>query len=100
VPFATYLDFTDDSTVSSLSLITNGFGGTVDGVGFTLTSTDGVNFNEGYDGSGPSTNPGCQANGGPLKCDNDGAGISDDEMKYRTTEVSTQNVPLAGIQVL
>jgi hypothetical protein len=69
VPFATYLDFTDDSTVSSLSLITNGFGGTVDGVGFTLTSTD-------------------------------GAGISDDEIKYRTTEVSAQNVPLAGIQVL
>ena len=75
---AAYLDFTDNSTISSLSTISGGFGGTVDGVDFTLTSTDGVvNFNETYDGS---ANLGCQSGGGPLMCDNDGAGIGNDEI--------------------
>lgn len=76
---AAYLDFTDNNIVSSLASITDGFQGSIDGIGFTLTSTDGVvNFNETYDGS--PTNPGCQAGGGPLKCDWDGAGIGNDEI--------------------
>jgi hypothetical protein len=75
---ATLLDFTDSSIISSLSSISNGYSGTIDGVGFTLTSDDGtVNFNESYDGS--SSN-GCQSTGGVLKCDTDGAGITDDEI--------------------
>lgn len=76
---AAYLDFTENNTISSLTIITNGFGGSVDGVAFTLTAANpGANFNESYDGS--STNPGCQANGGPLKCESDGAGIGNDEV--------------------
>lgn len=75
---AAFLDFTDDSTIASLSLIAGGFGGSVDGVGFTLTSSDGaVNFDEAYDGS---LSVGCQSSGGMLKCDRDGAGIGDDEI--------------------
>lgn len=76
---ASYLDFTDNSTISSLTTITNGYEGSVDGVGFTLTAASlGVNFNESYDGS--STNSGCQDNGGPLMCERDGAGIGNDEI--------------------
>jgi hypothetical protein len=75
---ATLLDFTDSSLISSLTTISNGYSGSIDGVGFTLTSNDGVvNFNEGYDGS---SNLGCQSNGGVLACDRDGAGINNDEI--------------------
>ena len=75
---AAYLDFTDRNTVAALTSITNGFQGAIDGIGFTLTSTDGlVNFNESYDGS---TDTGCQSGGGPLACDTDGAGIGNDEI--------------------
>jgi len=75
---AAYLDFTDDNTVLSLSPILDGFGGSIDGIGFTLTSMDGaVNFNEAYDGSLDSP---CQGFGGPLMCDNDGVGIGNDEI--------------------
>jgi hypothetical protein len=75
---AAYLDFTDDNIISSLTSITDGFKGEIDGIGFTLTSTDGlVNFNESYDGS---ANTGCQSGGGPLMCDSDGAGIGNDEI--------------------
>jgi hypothetical protein len=74
---ATLLDFTDYSLISSLSTISNGYSGTIDGVGFTLTSDDGtVNFNESYDGSSGS---GCQSTG-VLQCDTDGAAIEDDEI--------------------
>jgi len=70
---AAYLDFTDDITIGSLSEpFTNVFRGSIDGVGFTLTSASGaVNFDgeEGYDGN---SNQGC---GSPLKCDQDGVGI-------------------------
>lgn len=83
---AGYLDLTDDSTISALlaSPITNGFRGSIDGVGFNLTSTDGqVNFKADgkYDGS---KNLGCQVGGGPLKCDKDGAGIGNDEISGLT----------------
>jgi hypothetical protein len=75
---AALLDFTDDSLVTSLSTISNGYSGTIDGIGFTLTSDDGaVNFNEGYDGS---SHTGCQSTGGVLQCDRDGAAITDDEI--------------------
>ena len=82
---AAYLDFTDDDIITSLTSFTdattNGFNGSIDGIGFTLftlTSTYGlVNFDESYDGS---ANTGCQSGGGPLKCDNDGAGIGNDEI--------------------
>jgi hypothetical protein len=81
---AAYLDFTDINTITGLTAYSdsdsNGFTGTVDGVGFTLTvlNSEGVvNFNEGYDGS---LNTGCQSNGGPLKCDRDGTGVSNDEI--------------------
>jgi len=75
---AAYLDFTDDSL--SLSSITDGYSGSIDGVGFTLTSTNPavvkLDSDGGYDGS--SSAP-CQA-GGPLKCDKDGVGINNDEI--------------------
>jgi hypothetical protein len=75
---ATLLDFTDSSLISSLSTISNGYSGSIDGIGFSLTSEDGtVNFNESYDGSSRS---GCQSTGGVLQCDTDGAGITDDEI--------------------
>ena len=81
---AAYLDFTDSDTINALNAFSagpaNGFTGQIDGVNFTLSAldTDGVvNFSEGYDGS---LNTGCQANGGPLKCDKDGAGIGNDEI--------------------
>ena len=49
---ASYLDFTDSDTISDLDGISGGFEGIIDGIGFTLTSSDGtVNFNEGYDGA-------------------------------------------------
>jgi len=87
---AAYLDFTDNSTILSLATITNGFSGTVDGVGFTLTSISGLNFNENYDGS---LDFGCQSNGGPLKCDLDGAGLTNDEISGLTS-VSGQTLTL------
>jgi hypothetical protein len=75
---ATLLDFTDNSLISSLTTVSNGYSGTIDGIGFTLISNDGgVNFNESYDGS---SSAGCQSAGGILQCDRDGAGISDDEI--------------------
>ena len=74
---AAYIDFTD----SNLFLLGNSsvFAGSVDGIGFMLTSS-GINRTEVYDGS--STNPGCQAGGvgGQLTCGNDGIGIGNDEI--------------------
>lgn len=71
---STLLDFTDNSTVSETS--SGVFEGTFNGVGFTLTSSDGlVNFNESYDGSSTA-----HCGVGLLKCDNDGAGINNDEI--------------------
>ncbi|OUR63854.1 hypothetical protein A9Q79_08860 [Methylophaga sp. 42_25_T18] len=76
---AAVLDFTDNSLIGSLSSVTDGYRGTIDGVGFTLTSTDGtVNFNENYDGS---LSTGC----GILACDKDGAGIDNDEISPNQT---------------
>jgi hypothetical protein len=75
---ATLLDFTDYNLINSLSTISNGYSGTIDGIGFTLTSGDGtVNFNERYDGS---SSAGCQSTGGDLQCGADGAAIDDDEI--------------------
>jgi hypothetical protein len=75
---ATLLDFTDDNLIDSLTTISNGYSGTIDGIGFTLTSDNGtVNFNERYDGS---SNAGCGSHGGALRCDTDGAAIDDDEI--------------------
>lgn len=75
---ASLIDFTDSSMIGSLTPVANGYSGTVDGVGFTLTSTDGnVNFKQSYDGS---ASEGCQSNGGVLACDKDGTGINDDEI--------------------
>lgn len=75
---ATLLDFTDSSLIGSLSTISNGYSGAIDGIGFTLTSNDGnVNFNQNYDGSSAA---GCQSTGGVLACNKDGAGINDDEV--------------------
>jgi hypothetical protein len=75
---ATLLDFTDYSLISSLTTVSNGYSGTIDGIGFTLTSDDGtVNFNQRYDGS---SGTGCQSTGGVLQCDTDGSAITDDEI--------------------
>jgi hypothetical protein len=75
---ATLLDFTDYSLISSLTTVSGGYSGTIDGIGFTLTSNDGtVNFRERYDGYSSS---GCQSNGGVLQCYTDGAAITDDEI--------------------
>lgn len=73
---AAVLDFTDNSLISSLTSVSNGYSGTIDGVGFTLTSNIGtLNFNQNYDGN---LQTGC--NGTPLSCNKDGAGISNDEL--------------------
>jgi hypothetical protein len=75
---ATLLDFTDSSLIGSLTSVSNGYSGSIDGIGFTLTSNDGyVNFNQNYDGS---SSAGCQSSGGVLACNKDGAGINDDEV--------------------
>jgi hypothetical protein len=72
---ATLLDFTDEGLIGSLESITNGYRGTIDGIGFTLTSDDGnINFNEDYDGN---SERGCQSTGGVLQCDTDGVAIGD-----------------------
>jgi hypothetical protein len=79
---ATLLDFTDNSLISSLTTVSNGYSGTIDGIGFTLTSDNGnVNFNEGYDGK---SGRGCQSTGGVLQCDTDGAAIENDEITGAT----------------
>jgi len=78
---ASYLDFTDGTIglTTFTDVSTNGFAGSIDGIGFTLTAADAdgsVNFNETrVDGDGSF----CQSSG-PLKCDNDGAGIGNDEI--------------------
>jgi len=72
---AAYIDFTDDST---------GLSGMVDGIGFTLTSTDGtvtLNQDGRYDGSSYSH---CQP-AGSLTCDRDGVGIRNDEITMGQT---------------
>ena len=75
---ATLLDFTDHDLISTLTNVSNGYSGTIDGVGFSLTSSDGtVNFNESYDGS---SGTGCQSTGGILQCSADGAAIDNDEI--------------------
>jgi hypothetical protein len=75
---AALLDFTDYSLVSSLTTISNGYSGSIDGIGFQVTSDDGtVNFSEKYDGS---SGAGCQSTGGVLQCGSDGAAITDDEI--------------------
>jgi hypothetical protein len=78
---ASYIDFTDDI---SLTPISGGFQGSVDGIGFTLTSSiPGVNRTEGYDGD--TNNPGCQDGGGSLRCLIDGVGIDNDEITMGQT---------------
>jgi len=78
---ASYIDFTDSSL--SLSAIPGGFEGSIDGIGFTLTSTDGtvtLNNDGGYDGSSTS-----HCNPGGLACDRDGVGIRNDEVTMGQT---------------
>lgn len=69
-----YIDFTDNST---------GLSGTVDGIGFMLTSTGTITLNNdgGYDGSSLLH---CQP-GGSLSCDRDGVGIRNDEITMGQT---------------
>jgi len=77
---AAFLDFTDDS-LSLTPIITGGYSGSVDGVGFTLTTTNPavvmLDADGGYDGSPSSP---CQVDSGPLMCDKDGVGIDNDEI--------------------
>lgn len=79
---AAYIDFTDSTL--SLSGIAGGFAGSVDGIGFSLTSTGTVTTNKdgGYDGSSDSH---CQSGTGSLKCDRDGIGIENDEITMGQT---------------
>jgi len=73
VSMAALIDFTDTNFIGGLTSVSNGFEGNIDGIVFTLTSTDGtVNFKENY--AGNST--GCSI----LECDKDGAGINNDEI--------------------
>jgi hypothetical protein len=75
---ATLLDFTDHNVISSLTDVSNGYTGTIDGIGFSLTTSDGtINFDQNYDGSSAS---GCQSTGGVLQCGTDGVAIDDDEI--------------------
>ena len=90
---ASYLDFTDDATILPLMSFdngttnTNGFMGSIDGIGFTLSTLNSygiVNFTEKYDGS---ANTGCLSGSGPLACNKlgddgigDGVGIGNDEI--------------------
>jgi len=86
------LDFTDDSQIGSFTSIADGYGGTFNGIGFTLTSSDGiVNFTQRYDGNGD----GCQSNGGILKCDGDGAGISLDSRNFDDEITAGQTLTLS-----
>lgn len=72
-----YLDFTDSITLGNLSGSGSSYSGSIDGIGFSLTSVNGeINFTEGYDGDNPST--WCQPAG--LACVKDGIGISNDEV--------------------
>ncbi len=81
---ASYIDF----TIGGLTGNSNVFTDSVDGIGYTLTSTGGnIKFDRdyGYDGS---SNTGCQSGGGNLECNTagsgrrsgDGAGIGNDEI--------------------
>lgn len=81
---ASYVDF----TIGGLTGNSNVFMGSVDGIGYTLTSTGGnIKFDGdyGYDGA---SNTGCQSGGGQLECNTagsgrrsgDGAGIANDEI--------------------
>lgn len=73
-----YIDLTDGTTVGNLSGSGNSYTGTVEGVGFTLTSVNGaITFNQNYDGEKPSA--WCQP-AGTLACVKDGIGITDDEL--------------------
>ena len=91
---AAYLDFTDDNVVMSLmsSPVAGGYAGSIDGVAFTLTSTDGVNLNSdpSYDGS---SSIGCQPVG-PLACDWDGVGVENDEVTGAFENYSGQTLVL------
>jgi len=93
---AAYLDFTDVITVEALSGGGSSYTGTIDGVAFTLSTSDGdIRFDKdkGYDGT---LNTGCLSGPGPLECNKDGtgrrigdgAGIDNDEI----TEGQTLNL--------
>ena len=80
---AAYIDFTDSDL--SLSAITNGFAGSIDNIGFQITSTGTVTLNSDgrYDGSSASH---CQSQpSGSLECDRDGVGIENDEISMGQT---------------
>ena len=78
-----YLDFTNSVTLGSLSGSGSSYTGTVDSIGFTLTSVNGdIKFSEGYDGDNPST--WCQPDG--LACIKDGIGITNDEVTGEKTQ--------------
>ena len=78
---AAYIDFTDSDL--SLSAITNGFEGSIDNIGFQITSTGTVTLDSDgrYDGSSVSH---CQPSG-TLECDRDGVGIRNDEITMGQT---------------
>jgi len=97
---AAYIDFTD-STLSLSAIAGGGFEGSIDSIGFQLTSTDGtVTLNEdgGYDGS---SNSHCQP-AGSLKCDRDGVGIINDEttMGQTLTLIFDTAVRITSIEFL
>lgn len=86
---ASYIDF----TIGGLTGNSNVFTGSVDGVGFTLTSTGGnIKFDGDYGYDGSSTT-GCQSGGGQLECNTagdgrrsgDGVGIDNDEITMGQT---------------
>ncbi len=78
---AALLDFTDTAFLATLNKVSNSeYTGTFDGVGFTLSATNGnINLltDGGYDGSNRSI---CASNGGQFACGTDGIGIDDDEI--------------------
>jgi hypothetical protein len=78
---AAFLDFTDTDYLNTLIKVSDSeYTGIFDGVGYTLTSTNGnINLftDGGYDGSDNSI---CQSGGGVFACGTDGIGIDDDEI--------------------
>lgn len=78
---AALLDFTDTNYLNTLNKVSDSeYTGIFDGVGFTLSSTNGnINLftDGGYDGSDNSI---CASSGGQFACGTDGIGIDDDEI--------------------
>ncbi|MGI1671894.1 MAG: VPLPA-CTERM sorting domain-containing protein [Neptuniibacter sp.] len=93
---AALLDFTDLDVLDALSKSGSGtsttYSGLIDNVAFTLSATGGTlkkHNDSKYDGS---SYIGCQATGGPLKCDKDGLGVDNDEITGYSDQAAKEKI--------